>query len=95
MNSTISPWLPLKYEIAVTARLVELVQICDSFDQLTKIAMLADFLINPLGTNHKLLFAAIEQMCLRLRSNPNIGKLELDPDRPCPGCMGVCGACSK
>jgi hypothetical protein len=72
MNAKIPQYLPLKYEIELTARLVELVTACNTFEQLSKLAVLADFLINPAGVNHKLLFATLEYACLELRGLSSI-----------------------
>lgn len=71
MKPLISPYLSFYYETQVTAYLIELVEVCDSFDQLSKLAILADFLIDPTGINHALLFASMEFTCLQLRAGSN------------------------
>jgi hypothetical protein len=81
MKSPISPYLPFYFESQATAYLIELIEICDSFDQLSKIAILADFLISPDGINRALIFATIEQVCLKLRGLPVIGIGEASHDK--------------
>jgi len=52
---------------------LDLVEICDSFDQLGKIARLGDMLYDPSEYQHPILFKAIEKTALHLRGNRNIG----------------------
>ena len=73
---------PFPYNREIYHKLSELAQIADSFDQLTKIALLGDFLLDPTGHYHKGLYITIESICRKLRGLPTIGSEEKSP-YPC------------
>jgi hypothetical protein len=63
------PPFPLSREIFQV--LNDQAQLCDSFDQLTKVALLGDFLLDPTSHYHKVLFTHLEFLCRKLRGLPN------------------------
>lgn len=62
--------------------LIELAEIADSFDQLTKIALIGDALCFPGDTEHKALYKVIEGTSRRLRSLPVIDQEVKKDDIP-------------
>lgn len=66
--------------------LLNLIDICDSFDQLGKIAVLCDHLYDPTDPEHPILFKALEKTARYLQKKPNIGRNEFKPACNAPGC---------
>lgn len=64
---------------------LDLIEICDSFDQLGKLAVILDKLYEPTDPPHQKLFQAIEKTARHLRGLPL-----LQPG--CAGCSDDCGS---
>jgi len=65
-----------EWDAALLQLFLELIEICDSFDQLGKLAKLGDLLYDPSEYQHPILFQALEKTALHLRAHRNIGLQE-------------------
>lgn len=85
--------LEAREESKLLCLLLDLTEILDSFDQLTKVAMICDLLYPPEEQVHKELFKVVERTARHLRGLPALGALGAAGPGPCPeGGEGVQGA---